>query len=288
MDYGIITFRSHPCDKSLDDEFYQLVTPILNKADKYVVAQESPLTPDAHYHIFLSFVGGDTLKLKQKFATKPMINWITKTETTMTKIDNPGKKKLKDCFNRDGTNPGLHVEKIPKKEEDHIKTLGYVCKENVVKTRGFNDKQITEAVKYYHTSERKKPEVKSDWKILNIKTVIPYIEQVAKEEGIPPYDKLVPLHMARRKMYLDISDKQQQKVTNTLRIAHSDDMSDTLQEAMAEKLYHSDSDLQHLEMNQYQKERLMKIIAQYQELLEEKGIEDTTEWKSSEIGIFIK
>ncbi len=273
MNYGLITFKSQPCDKSLDMEFYQLMTPILNKADKYVVAQESPLTPDAHYHIMLNYKG-DITHLKQKFRTKSFKNWIEKPKSTMTIITT------------DFEDHGLQIKSVQKTEEDHLKTLGYVSKENVVKSKGFTEFEITEACKYYHTCERKAPKIKNDWKILNIKTVIPYIEKVAKEEGLPPYDKLVPLHMARRKMYLDISDKQQQKVTNTLRIAYDNTMSSTLENGMAEKLYQSDSDLHHLEMNQYQKERLLKIIAQYQQLLEEKDIEDTTEWTTSEIGMF--
>lgn len=210
MNYGLITFRSHPCDKSLDDEFYQMMTPILNKHDKYVVALESPLTPEAHYHILLQYKG-DVSHLRQKFKSKSFTNWIEKTKSTMTVISTKFDEKA------------LQVKQVAKTEEDHLKTLGYVCKENVIKTKGFDDKHITEAVKYYHTSERKKPDdIKSDWKVVNIKNVIPYMEMVAKKHSLQPYHKHVFYYMAKEKIYVDLSTKSKDNVRATLRIAYEE------------------------------------------------------------------
>ena len=205
MDYGIITFRSHPCDKNLDEEFYQMITPILNKADKFVVACESPLTPEQHYHIFISFKG-DVTHLKQKFKSKSFTNWIEKTKSTMTTISTKFDDKA------------LQIKKVAKTEEDHLKTLGYVSKENVVKSKGFTANQITEAVKYYHTCERKKPKTKDGFKVLNVKTVIPYMEQVAEKYEIPPYHKHIFYYMAKEKMMIDMSVKTKDNVRTTLRI----------------------------------------------------------------------
>lgn len=210
MNYGLITFRSHPCDKSLDMEFYQMMTPILNKSDKYVVALESPLSPEAHYHIFLSFKG-DVSHLRQKFKSKSWTNWIEKTKSTMTTISTKFDEKA------------LQVKQVANTQEDHLKTLGYVSKENVVKTKGFDDQQITEAVKYYHTCERKKPDdIKSDWKVVNIKTVIPYMESVARKYDVQPFHKHVFYYMAKEKIYVDLTAKSKDNVRATLRIAYEE------------------------------------------------------------------
>ena len=272
MDYGLITFRSQPCDKLLDDEFYQMITPILNKTERYVVSQEYANTPDAHYHIIMSFHSPkhDITKLTQKFKSKSFINWIERTKSTMTVISTKFDKS---------TSPGLEIKKINSNEEDLIKTLGYVCKENVIKTNGFTEQEITEACKYYHTCERKAPKVKSDWKILNVKTIIPWMEKVAEEEQIQPFDKMVPYYMARRKMYLDVSDKQQEKIKDTLRIAYDDPEHPLLKEALAAKLYNSEDPIIQVELLSQENIRLQKIIAQYQNLLEQHDIQDTTTHK---------
>lgn len=212
MSYGLVTFRSQPCDKQLNGEFIQLMTPLLNKAEKYCVSLEREDTPDAHYHIVISFKG-DISHLRQKFtSSKVWTNWINKTKSTMTIISTP---KFEDG--------ALQLKKIKSAEEDLLHTLGYVCKENVVKTKGFTEVQISEAVKYYHTCERKKPdEFKSDWKILNVKSVIPYMEHVAKKHAIPTYHKHVFYYMAKEKMYVDLSNKTKDNIRATLRIAETE------------------------------------------------------------------
>lgn len=238
MNYGLITFRSHPCDKQLDGEFYQLMTPILNKADKYVVAQESPLSPEAHYHILMSFHSPkhDIGKLHQKFKSKSFTNWIEKTKSTMTVIST------------DFVDKALQIKKVKATDEDHLKTLGYVSKENVVKSKGYTDFEITEACKYYHTCERQAPKIKNDWKILNIKTVIPYMEIVADKHKIEPYHKHVFYYMAKEKMYIDLSDKSKNNVRATLEIAHTKQSDVFEQNVLAHQLNgsehveHGDSD----------------------------------------------
>ena len=210
LKYGFITFRSQPCDKKLDEEFYQLMTPMLNKAERYVVSQESPLTPDAHYHIVMSYIG-DISKLQQKFVkNKSWTNWINSTKSTMTIISTP---KFQEG--------ALQLKSIKSTEEDLLHTIGYVSKENVLKTKGFTEHEITEACKYYHTCERKKPEKPDNsWKILNIKSVIPYMEMVAEKNDIEPYHKLIFAYMAKEKMYIDLSDKSKDNVKTTLCLAH--------------------------------------------------------------------
>jgi hypothetical protein len=209
MDYGLVTFRSHPCDKNLDEQFYQMITPILNKSEKYIVAQEDSGTPSAHYHIVMSFKG-DISHLRQKFASKPFKQWVISTISTMTIMKSPKYEE-----------GALQLKKIKLSEEDLLHTIGYVCKENVIKTKGFEEKEITEACKYYHTCERKKPQkIDSTWRILNVKTVIPYMEEVAKKYEIPPYHKYVFYYMAKEKMYVDLSSKTKDSIRATLRVAY--------------------------------------------------------------------
>lgn len=212
MSYGLVTFRSQPCDKHLNGEFIQLMTPMLNKAEKYCVALEKEETPDAHYHIVLSFKG-DISHLRQKFtSSKVWTNWINKTKSTMTIISTP---KFEEG--------ALQLKKIKSTDEDLLHTIGYVCKENVVKTKGFTEEQITQACKYYHTCERKKPEeMKSNWKVVNRRSVIPYMEHIAKKYAIEPYHKHVFYYMAKEKIDVDLSHKAKDDVRCALRIAHSE------------------------------------------------------------------
>ena len=269
MEYGFITFRSHPCDKNLDMSFYQLMTPMLNKAERYIVAQEKSGTPDAHYHILMSFKG-DITHLRQKFNTKPFKNWYEIVKPTMTVISSP---KLDDR--------ALQVKKVDKTEEDLMTIIGYVSKENVIKVKNFTEEEITEACKYYHATSRKAPkqEIDNSWKILNMKTAIPWIEKVATEEQLLPYDKTLPYHMARKKMYLDISDKQQEKVFTCLRIAHQVDKSEHEVKALQTKMFNNEDPILQVSFQQREIEHLKKVIAQYQQKLEEHDLEDTTEWQ---------
>jgi len=258
MDYAIVTFRSQPCDKQLDEEFYQMVTPILNKTERFVVSQESAGTPDAHYHLIMSFHSPkhDISKLHQKFKSKSFTNWIERTKSTMTVISTKFTKS---------TSPGLEIKKINSNEEDLIKTLGYVCKENVIKTKGFTEQEITEACKYYHTCERKKPNVKSDWKVLNVKTVIPWMEQVAEQHEIPPYHKSVFYYMAKEKMFVDLSNKTKDNIRTTLEVAY--DKQDSYgQQVLADQLNGSeilDSDYNQKINNLYEANRRLIQFHKY-------------------------
>ncbi len=249
MNYGLITFRSHPCDKQLDMEFYQLMTPLLNKSDKYVVAQESPESPEAHYHIFLTFKG-DVTHLKQKFKSKSWTNWIENTKSTMTVIST----KLDDH--------ALQVKQVGKTHEDHLKTLGYVSKENVVKTKGFDDKQITQAVKYYHTCERKAPKIQSQDKVINIKTILPHMRHVAEKYEIKPYDREIPYYMAKEGMYCDVTGKQFTKLRAYLE-ANIETQDTFSKNVICSELLEEESVGDHAPTNLYDCHREIKALYSY-------------------------
>jgi len=263
MNYGLITFRSHPCDKSLDMEFYQLMTPMLNKTDKYVVALESPLTPDAHYHIFLNYKG-DVTHLKQKFKSKSWKNWIEKTKSTMTVIST----NLSDM--------ALQVKQVSKTEEDHLKTLGYVSKENVLKTKGFTDDQITQAVKYYHTCERKAPKIKNSDKVLNIKTILPNMRYVAEKYDMQPYDRQIPYYMAKEGMYCDVTGKQFVKLRAYLEV-NTKEQDTFSKNVLCSELLEEESCGDHAPNNLYDCHReiraLYKYIKHYKEDFKDHDIE---------------
>lgn len=212
MNYGLVTFRSHPCDKNLDEQFLCFLQPTLKKLDKYILAYEKENTPDAHFHLLLP-VSGDISHLRQKFTTKNFRVFWSLCENTHTNVGSPSSKTF-------GDQPGFNLKMVSKTEEDYMKTIGYVCKENPKYTKGYTETDITQGIKFYHASARQPEKIDDSWKILNIKTVIPWMEKTAESYGVPPYHKHIFYYMARNKMFVDLSNKSKDNVRASLEIAH--------------------------------------------------------------------
>lgn len=213
MRQAFITFRSHPTEKYLDEEFLTMVTPMCEKSIKYVISYEKQNTIDSHFHILIFFenVKFDITNLRSKFNTKSWKNWylqIKEKHTVITPKFDEG---------------ALQLKLVEKTQEDYLKTLGYICKDNVYRSKQYDEQEITDAVKFYHIQSRKPPEVDNSWKILTTKTAHATIEQFCQKNEISLDDKTLPLQLAQNKIsMINISEKQQDKLFTELCIGNSD------------------------------------------------------------------
>lgn len=178
--YGFVTFRPHPNDIDLLEEFKILLSPILNKCDHYLMGHESANTPEAHFHIILSYENKDSdrFKITQKFKNKTLKKFYEKlkNEKRLTQIDPNFHEKA------------LNIKAIPKNEDDYLSTLGYCAKELVVSSRGYSADFVSTAVEFFFKKSRndasEKP--KKPWKVLNSKTFHVYVSDFCEKHDILP------------------------------------------------------------------------------------------------------
>lgn len=209
MRYGFITFRSHPNEKFLDEEFLTLIQPIFKKTNLFLLGEENVGTPERHYHLFLSLPdSADKTNLEAKFKTKPFLNFKTriKNENYSTKWEN-----------------AFDLQMVKNTDDDITKTLGYCAKENVYQSKGYTEEEITKAVKYYHLTQRneasKGPPL--SWKILTIKNSHSYIEWFAKKHSLDLADPYLKLKLTQEKIHLDMNPKKRNEVFDELYYANN-------------------------------------------------------------------
>lgn len=184
--YGFVTFRPHPNDHDLINEFKTLISPILNKCDHYLVGHESANTPQAHLHIILSYENKDSDRSKviQKFTNKTLKQFYQKikNEKRFTIIDSKFNDK------------GLNIKSIPKTEEDYISTLGYCAKEHILSSKGYSLDFVNTAVDFYYKSTRLKLSKKllNPWRVLNTRTAHAYITDFCDKNNIQINDDIEP------------------------------------------------------------------------------------------------
>ena len=213
MRQAFITFRSHPTEKYLDEQFLTMLTPMCDKSIKYVISYEKQNTIDSHFHIIIFFenIKFDITNLRSKFNTKSWKNWFLQIKDKHTVIT----PKFDEG--------ALQLKVIEKTQEDYLKTLGYTCKENVYRSKGYDEVEITEAVKFYHIQSRKPEPIDSSWKILTTKTAHAHLEQFSKKEEIPFSDNLFLYQLAKHKIStVQLSTNQLSRVMTELQIAHEE------------------------------------------------------------------
>ncbi len=213
MRHSFITFRSHPNEKYLDEQFLTLITPMLEKSIKYVVSYENENTIDSHYHIIMFHDASkfDISNLRSKFNTKVWKNWFANI------------KPLHTIITPSFSDSALQLKLVGTTDEDYITTLGYVCKENVYRSKNFDEQEITDAVKYYHISSRKPPKMDNTWKILTTKNAHASLEEFAKKQELSFSDKSFPTLLAQNKIsMINLSSKQRDQLYMELMVANND------------------------------------------------------------------
>lgn len=201
MRHGLITFRSHPLDKNLDDYWLTLLQPLLKKQKKYLLGIDKRNTLEQHFHLIIS--GPDSMditNLRKKFTGKTFKQFYNKikNEQLSTWVD---PKFLKG---------NLNIELVGLTLEDHLKVVGYCAKEHIHSSLDYTDDEITDSIKYHFATQRldnTKP-LENNWKIPSNKTALAIYEDFSKTTGIPASDSTFFLEATRSGIcHMNVTDR---------------------------------------------------------------------------------
>ncbi len=179
MTYAFITFRSHPNEKYLDDEFFVILNPLLTKTDKFLLSQEEAGTLASHYHLIIQFPDavGDRDKICQKFKSKIWTTWIKGIQS----------QNLHTKFDPKFLTGALNIQYVKNDESELLKTLGYVGKQQIKQQKGFTDDFVSTAIRFYYVNHRAEaalePE-KEGFLVLTLKTAHVTLMRFCKKENI--------------------------------------------------------------------------------------------------------
>lgn len=215
MRYAFITWRSHPNDKSLDDEFFSILKLLLNKSARYLVGHEGKDTLSSHFHIILEMPeSADKTNLKSKFNSAPWKQFYQsiKNNNCHTQID-PG-----------FIEKALQLKLIEKDSMDHnyIKALGYASKEHIKASKGYSNNYIVDAVDYYwkNTRREKSRKPNNSFIVLNAKNCHTIINDFCQKHSFSLKDKTLPWVLAENSICCeDLSQKKFKRVLATLNLA---------------------------------------------------------------------
>lgn len=220
--HSFITFRSHPCEKYLQKEFLTLLSPLLG-SNNHIIATESRGTVEEHIHLILevSDTIKDTDKLKQKFRTKPFKKWYDLIKPLMTIIDTN--------LNEAGLQVKLLEQNLDAVPHGLRYKIGYTTKENDFKSVGFSDEVITDGIQFYHLMDRQPSKPDKTWKIVKINTAHAVLEDFAEkfrypgiiDKKITCWDPDICYWLAKNKIFLNVSKREQEKLFASLEVANS-------------------------------------------------------------------
>lgn len=254
MNNFLITFRSHPNEKHLNEEFLSLLDAKLQKSEKYIIGEDDKGTLAAHYHVVMP-VKGDISHAKQVFNTKSWKMWKGNLKDKMTNIEN-----------------ALDIQQVKNDPSDHDLqyTIGYSIKQFLIRQKGYTNEYLKQCCDYYWINSRQdKKKIDKTWKIVNTKTAHAVIEDFCTRTKISIHDDNLILHMNKEKIYLDVSIKTQDRILASLRHCHFDD----------------DVTDPHLDHTEYNADILTKghaIEPPYASLADVGSFADFIEWKKSQ------
>lgn len=171
---AFITFRPHPSDAQLFEDFLIIFLPLLKKRiTNYVYVVEKDNTPEKHFHCVINHKSfTETAKVRQKLKCKALLQF--------------------EKFLRIDTETNLNVAHQTHfiGNEDKIKNtlyyVGYCYKEDNVSRRDTNlpASYIQEALEYHNTMKRcETNEIEQDVKYIKPNNVHRYINEFRKWEG---------------------------------------------------------------------------------------------------------
>lgn len=211
MRHSFITFRAHPAEKHLDEEFLTMIQPMLKSTPKYIMSYEDENTIDSHFHLLMFHDAQkfDISNLKQKFKTKAFKNWFAQFDQYNSIID---PQLDSHC---------LQVKLVGTTNDDYLTTLGYVGKDNVYRSKNYDEQEITDAVKFYHISSRKTPKMDKSWKIMTTKNGHAITEDFCKKHDVACNDDFLFALMAKEKIStINLSAHQRSRMISELILAN--------------------------------------------------------------------
>lgn len=256
--YCLFTFNPHPSDtKEFVQEMQSLLQPILKKLKQFIFVREKKGKPEEHIHLLFT---SDTISEKDKIKQKIENTRITQFKNNRIKNSNTDYNHAFDYL------------LIKKTEEDHMRYVGYVCKEEDCRpiTKGFSQDYITKCVTYYNTVERNKAQkIDNSWKHLKPNELHCYIEHYSKELDMNIADPNLIVEMKSRKIsFNQITMKQLNTTKDELVLAHKDQVDEYVYNCSVKSTRNDTDD------NFYYK------LEMYSLLEEMKNIEDISQLKN--------
>ena len=200
MPYYLLTFRAHPNDSKLFEEFMDYFPPLLNEYPSYAWVVEEDNTLCKHFHAVI-----ETNKTKSK-------------KTFFEKFKNKNLMKFRDmAISSSNTHSqGFHNRKVEDTEEDLLRCLGYTQKEGTPERsgyKGFTREYLEKSYHFYKVSARvKKDALPDDIMLLTLKNAYAHIETYCKKNDIRPDNPMTKLLMQKdRYAFETIGSKEKQQ-----------------------------------------------------------------------------
>ena len=212
-----LTFRGHPSEPQVMEDFLTIFLKTIQKKSRYAWSIEWDDTPQRHIHVLLCDVN-DNSKIKQLFNTKQyklFQEYLKDKETNW----------LPDTDNKGFFHYLTINDEDPKNTEYY---LGYTNKHNNRRRdqKEFTQQEITDAVKHYHTIQRleKRPQKTEKFILMTNKNIYQnIISFVENEENETSYDDRYLKYKTLKAgyFYSQVSDKVEAKVFQELRIMNN-------------------------------------------------------------------
>lgn len=211
--FFLITFRPHIAESSILDDFLTIfLQSSLVTGNKHSWCVDNDKTMEQHMHMIIQ------------------ANYKDKYAFTRSKQYREATGKIQE-FCKGRQTKWQHAEDtkmVGDKNEDFMKTLGYVNKELYNRPRNgkkdFNDKEILDAVEYYYACEHldKGKLKKSDWKYLNTKNAHSMIEDFCDKNSLKPNDWKVTFEMKKNKYsFCQLTERNQDDIFEEICISQS-------------------------------------------------------------------
>lgn len=205
MPYYLFTFRPQISEQDLFEQFLVIFIPILKKFPKWTYSVEDDQKLTKHIHAVFEHPTA-----KDKTAMEQLFN---------KKIFRDFKKSIKYKQTNDA---GFDNQKI--KEEDLMKVIGYVNKQDGCLRREYNftNQYIIDCIKYYYVSDHidKSNKIGSDWTILTTKNAHVIIDDYIKKNNIEEIKPILKIRMIKDKFsFINFSKEKQEQLFNEIAIA---------------------------------------------------------------------
>lgn len=244
------TFRPHPTNEVLFEDFLILFLPLIKDFPKFVFVVERDNTPEKHFHAVFETPPNikDTDKLRQKFKSKAFTQF---------------QKFLYE--NTETNSHSFLITKIKQGSQKDFKYYtGYCYKEDNVSRRdtNLNQNEILDACKYYHAIERINiNSQKSDWIYIKPNSFHKYVGDFIKSTEGATYSNFPKLMNKQGYSFNSISNKQVQLSVAELKARNGDesDMDDLIIKAHSQGTNMDQIDFTYNEVSAF----LKKIISEY-------------------------
>lgn len=232
-----LTFRAHPSEPQVFEDFNLLFQATIQKKSRYAWSIEWDDTPQRHIHCLLCDVS-DISKIIQLWNTKHYLLFKKHLDTKNTNwLSDEDNKGFYNCVRVDDKNPEMSTKYY----------LGYVNKHNNRRRDqvNFTQQEITDAVKEYHAIQRisARPEKNNNIKLITSKNIyqnlIAFVENDQNKSSFGDrYLKYQTVKLGHFG-YANISDNAESKAFQELRIMYDQendqDKQDCNQKSLTQK-----------------------------------------------------